>query len=269
MDPRTSVWLSVDPLTEKYPGVGSYIYCNNNPINLVDPDGRAWDSNQWSPVKWYSVNRLYIGYSHEHFFSNGSYKSAVNAVNSMYKNSSQFKSAWNDIKSSKSTFSINEVVPLRDQNGDIIEGGSQLGSTINIAQGRINKNTIFEEVFHAAQGEYYNTNSIGMTTSKAIAIEVEAKIAAAASGIDNGFGTALTGSLSQYVAAIKNGTPISSELRQGVNSQLKSYAEKLVAPQNENGTGGLGYEKLKDGLKDFNPSTALKYFENNIKKENK
>ena len=40
MDPRLSLWLSVDPLAEKYPGVGSYVYCYNNPVKFVDPDGR-------------------------------------------------------------------------------------------------------------------------------------------------------------------------------------------------------------------------------------
>ena len=41
-DPRTSVWLSVDPLAEKYPNIGSYVYCANNPVKYVDPDGREW-----------------------------------------------------------------------------------------------------------------------------------------------------------------------------------------------------------------------------------
>lgn len=30
----------MDPLTEKYPGVSPYAYCLNNPIVLIDPDGR-------------------------------------------------------------------------------------------------------------------------------------------------------------------------------------------------------------------------------------
>jgi len=38
-DPRTSVWISVDPLAEKYPNVSSYVYCHNNPVNMIDPDG--------------------------------------------------------------------------------------------------------------------------------------------------------------------------------------------------------------------------------------
>ncbi len=35
-----SIWLSVDPMSDKYPGVSPYTYCANNPVKLKDPDGR-------------------------------------------------------------------------------------------------------------------------------------------------------------------------------------------------------------------------------------
>ncbi len=35
-----SIWLSVDPLSDKYPNLTPYAYCANNPVRLVDPDGR-------------------------------------------------------------------------------------------------------------------------------------------------------------------------------------------------------------------------------------
>ena len=40
MNPITSIWYGVDPMMEKYPNIGAYIYCHGNPIKLVDPDGR-------------------------------------------------------------------------------------------------------------------------------------------------------------------------------------------------------------------------------------
>ncbi len=40
-DPKTSVWISVDPLAEDFTGVGSYVYCYNNPVEYIDPDGRS------------------------------------------------------------------------------------------------------------------------------------------------------------------------------------------------------------------------------------
>ena len=38
--PTLSIWLSVDPMSDKYPGVSPYAYCGNNPVMLKDPDGR-------------------------------------------------------------------------------------------------------------------------------------------------------------------------------------------------------------------------------------
>ncbi len=34
-----SIWLSVDPMASKYPSLSPYVYCANNPIKLVDPNG--------------------------------------------------------------------------------------------------------------------------------------------------------------------------------------------------------------------------------------
>ena len=35
-----TMWLSVDPMTDKYLSISPYAYCAWNPIKLVDPDGR-------------------------------------------------------------------------------------------------------------------------------------------------------------------------------------------------------------------------------------
>ena len=40
---RLSIWLSVDPLADKYPHLSPYAYCANNPVIFRDPDGRDFD----------------------------------------------------------------------------------------------------------------------------------------------------------------------------------------------------------------------------------
>ena len=38
-DPLMARWTTPDPLAEKYYGISPYAFCNNNPVNFVDPDG--------------------------------------------------------------------------------------------------------------------------------------------------------------------------------------------------------------------------------------
>jgi RHS repeat-associated protein len=44
--PTLRRWMTPDPLSEKYYGISPYAFCNNNPVNLVDPDGRVWVNKQ-------------------------------------------------------------------------------------------------------------------------------------------------------------------------------------------------------------------------------
>ena len=38
-----SVWLSVDPMSDKYPSLSPYVYCADNPVRLVDPNGEDYE----------------------------------------------------------------------------------------------------------------------------------------------------------------------------------------------------------------------------------
>ena len=44
-----SIWLSVDPMSDKYPSLSPYVYCADNPVKLVDPNGEEMTENQY---KW-------------------------------------------------------------------------------------------------------------------------------------------------------------------------------------------------------------------------
>ena len=37
-----TMWLSVDPMADKYPSISPYAYCAWNPVKLIDPDGEDW-----------------------------------------------------------------------------------------------------------------------------------------------------------------------------------------------------------------------------------
>ena len=40
LNPKDTRWLSVDPMFEKYVGMTPYLYCEGNPVKMVDVDGR-------------------------------------------------------------------------------------------------------------------------------------------------------------------------------------------------------------------------------------
>ncbi len=39
-----SIWLSIDPMSDKYPHQSNYVYCSNNPLKVIDPNGEdEWE----------------------------------------------------------------------------------------------------------------------------------------------------------------------------------------------------------------------------------
>jgi RHS repeat-associated protein len=40
--PAMGRFTSVDPLAEKHYNISPYVYCADNPVKLIDPDGRDW-----------------------------------------------------------------------------------------------------------------------------------------------------------------------------------------------------------------------------------
>lgn len=39
-DPALVVWTGVDPLADEYGGISPYVYCGDNPVSAIDPDGK-------------------------------------------------------------------------------------------------------------------------------------------------------------------------------------------------------------------------------------
>ena len=61
------LWLSIDPLAEKFPNMSPYAFCNNNPLYFVDPTGMAptdwYRNNETGKVKWIDGSNKVAGYT--------------------------------------------------------------------------------------------------------------------------------------------------------------------------------------------------------------
>ena len=60
-----TMWLSVDPMSDKYPSITPYAYCAWNPVKLLDPDGREIGDYYTRDGKWvgrdkYINDRVYV-----------------------------------------------------------------------------------------------------------------------------------------------------------------------------------------------------------------
>ena len=51
-DSDVSVWLSVDPMADKYPGMSPYMYTAGDPVMLVDPNGMETIARKTDNIDW-------------------------------------------------------------------------------------------------------------------------------------------------------------------------------------------------------------------------
>ena len=58
-----------DPLAEKYYDISPYAWCANNPVNLVDPDGKEWQDYSGNKILDHDKIKVYIFYNSKDFES--------------------------------------------------------------------------------------------------------------------------------------------------------------------------------------------------------
>ena len=83
-----SVWLSVDPMSDKYPSLSPYVYCADNPVKLVDPNGEDWYekegemyyTTQYTSKKAFEKSGIDGSYKGKFFTKNGKYYSLFGQI---------------------------------------------------------------------------------------------------------------------------------------------------------------------------------------------
>jgi hypothetical protein len=163
---------------EKYPAFSPYNYCANNPILYIDPDGR--DITPWKST--YSFFGFKWTFYHGLTDLNNADKKFDASYSKLMKNSNVFKTAISRLNKSKTTYEFRTKlrksgsVDNRGFYGNFDSNDNSINFVVDLNSntaytGRLS--TVFEEVFHAAQIDYYKDKN---ETKTILAIEVEAKL---------------------------------------------------------------------------------------------
>lgn len=143
-----SIWLSVDPKSDKYPSLSPYVYCANNPIKLVDPDGEEiWIIGEDGSRVKYTQGMTYDG-------QDKSILGKINTLNQM-NSTRNGKRLLGELTTSNNIYSITDQSDDNLKNAhfcanDLVNGGT--GGVI-VTQGKNDLGTLSHELFHAYQDE--------------------------------------------------------------------------------------------------------------------
>ena len=158
VDSTWYMWMSVDPLADKYPGNTPYSYCNGNPIMLVDPDGRIVVYNDESGE-------------------------CENMVREYCSQSEMFNAVYQQLSESPNTyiFQFGETISLDIDKVDGQFLPTKSGGVITLNRDGAWQSSIPEEVFHALQRD-----NRGKYNEAELNLEFEAKVFVILSGLPTG-----------------------------------------------------------------------------------
>ena len=152
-----TMWLSVDPLADKYPSISPYAYCAWNPVKLVDPDGRevTITGATGKTYYWYK-GCLYTHKSHakQYKVSNSQlddiYRSGDKVTYNVAKNleamyrKGEGRKVLDVLSGSGKTFNISSEIP---SSGD----GGYANKKVMLGKRHGSLTTLSHELFHAYQ----------------------------------------------------------------------------------------------------------------------
>ena len=154
-----AIWLSVDPMSAKYPSLSPYTYCANNPIKLVDPNGEEWeiDGYIYTPGTPCPDNLPH------------DVKEKWNAMNTIYK-TKEGKIVIDAMNVEDICYKISsDKCPSGPSSGEYVSNGSNVGGTMYINWTSMDVGILAHEIFHG----YQDLNNQGQAS---IHNEVQARL---------------------------------------------------------------------------------------------
>ena len=133
-----TMWLSVDPMSDKYPSISPYAYCAWNPVKLVDPDGREI---------WIGIGRSCSKYIPKKEGNVG----VAKALDMIYESKAGAFVINSLIKSKNKYFVSGSANPSGEGNPGYVDADNQV--YLNVNKHGLNPLTLSHELFHAFQDE--------------------------------------------------------------------------------------------------------------------
>ena len=147
-DPSLSgLFISVDPMSDKYPSISPYAYCAWNPVKLVDPDGK--DTVFVDDEARKTFNSVYAN-----IYQRLNDLESRNISDDEYSNLMEMKAVLDDVISSGTKFYYSTLSNKNDRGDIILNNGSTYGKEgvdgINIEFVSMSEETFIHESRHAA-----------------------------------------------------------------------------------------------------------------------
>ena len=169
-------WTTPDPLSEKYYDLSPYAFCNNNPVNFVDPDGRFIISDnmqEWNDNKRKIENKVrLLQQKASELNHKGKSGKRLNKINERIKSLNHTLATMNNIEKSSQGYCLSQAV------GEV--GGVQYdisSSLVNISYIPGSTENFIHEVTHAGQ---FETGDIAFSpeSGKTLAQDIYDEVAA-------------------------------------------------------------------------------------------
>ena len=132
----TGIFISADPLLEKYPNVSPYAYCMNNPVKYIDPTGEEVqvifeEENGEKQTVQYKDGKLYTLDGNEYTGNNKYANAVLKDLNQLSKDHKVLKDRLDDLVNSENIHTIEKGVENKIKyNGTKARKGKPTGSRI-------------------------------------------------------------------------------------------------------------------------------------------